>query len=133
MEQIQRNIYLSLALSGSNPDFAVLTDGRYGVEDYLEVVDTQEYLDFAEKLGKTFINNLDAMIMGRLYGAQEALGIVKVYDSNYPQILKAYTDLLKVTQPIVERLAKMKIEVSQFQNMKLVLECDLDEDGKLKE
>lgn len=133
METIQRNIYLALALSGGNPDFAVLTDKRYTVEQYLEVVDVEEYKEFAEKLEKSFFNNLDAMLMGRLYGAQEALAEVKVYDNCYPQILKAYTDLLKITAPIVERMSKIRVEVSQFDGMRLVLECDLDEDGKLKD
>lgn len=132
METIQRNIFLSLALSGSNPDFAVLTDSRYTIEQYLDAVELEEYKDFSKKLETSFFDNLDAMLMGRLYGAQEALGMVKTYDSNYPQILKAYTELLKITAPIVERMQKVKIEVGQFQNMKLVLECDLDEDGKLK-
>ena len=121
----KRDIFLALALSGSNPDFACLTDNRFTVKDYLDAVDTQAYKDFAEQLETTFFNNLDAMLMGRLYDAQEALARAKTDDRAYPQILKAYTDLLKITTPIVEILSKYKVEISQFENMKLVLECDI--------
>jgi hypothetical protein len=119
--RFDRSLFINLVFAGGNPDVAYLSTSKYTIEQYEAAIETDEYKEFAKKIEKQFIENADLLLMGNLYRAQEAMMMVGPDDKNYPQIMRAYTEMLRLTAPIVERLSKVRAEVNAFNGLKLVI------------
>jgi len=118
---LNRDLLITLVFAGGSADLAYLSNPSYSLKDYENAIPTQEYKDFAKQLSEDFIDNADQRLLGNLYKCQEALQTVGAEHKNYPQILKAYIEILKLTGPIVERLSKHAIETNTFSGLKLVI------------
>lgn len=118
---MDRDLFINLIFAGGNPDVAYLNNSKYTIEQYEQALETDEYKEFAKKIEKQFIENADLLLMGNLYRAQEAMMLIGPENKNYPAIMKNYTDLLKITSPIVERLQKQKLEVNHFDGLELII------------
>lgn len=117
----KRELYISLFFSGGSPEIATKYNPLFSLKEYLKASKSQSYKDFVEQINKEFLENSDLMLLGNLYRIQEVLATMDVTDKNYPQIMKNYNEMLKITQPIVERLSKQKIEASTFQGLELII------------
>ena len=119
---MNRDLYITLVFAGGSPETAFLYNQKHTLQAYIGALPTDEYKVFAKRVGDEFVENADNNLMGNLYRAQVALQRVGPEHNNYPKILKSYTDLLKLTQPIVERLSQIRIEASTFEGIELVIE-----------
>jgi hypothetical protein len=117
-----RERYLNLSLAGGNPDLAYIYCNKYTVREYEDAAEQENYKQFADNLEKNFFSKIDAILIGNLYRAQETLNTIGPEDKGYAAIMKNYIDLLKITQPIVERLNKQKLEVNRFEGMELIIQ-----------
>lgn len=125
-----RDLLITLAFAGGSADLANLHNDEHTIQSYTEALESQEYKDFTEKLNKEFIENADMRILGNLYRIEQALSILPVDDKNFPNVLKAYTELLKLTSPIVERMQKIRIESNLFEGLELVIDGVTNSDDK---
>lgn len=119
---MNRDLLISLVFAGGSPDVAHLTNNKYTIDEYIATADTDEYKIFADEVNKNFLENADLRLLGNLYRCEQALGEVGAKDKNYPHILKAYTDLLKLTGPIVERIQKVKLETNLLDGLEIVID-----------
>lgn len=118
---INRDLLISLVFAGGSADLAHLDNNTYSIKEYEDALTTDEYREFAKQLNDEFIANADQRLLGNLYRVESALKSVGAENKNYPQILKAYVDILKLTGPIVERLSKHATETNTFNGLRLVI------------
>lgn len=117
-----RDLLISLVFAGGSADLAHLHNNTYTIKDYEDALVTDEYKSFATQLNDEFIANADQRLLGNLYRVESALNEIGPGDKTYPQILKAYIEILKLTAPIVERLSKHAQETNTFSGLKLVIQ-----------
>ena len=118
---MNRDILISLVFAGGSSDLAYLNNPTFTIQDYDDALATDEYREFAAKLNDEFIANADQRLLGNLYRVEQSLRVIGPENKNYPQILKAYIDILKLTSPIVERLSKNAMDNNTFTGLKLVI------------
>ena len=118
---IDRELKISLVFAGGSADLAHLHNRTYSIKEYEDALLTDEYREFAKQLNDEFMANADSRLLGNLYRVENALQSVGPDNKNYPQILKAYVDILKLTGPIVERLSKHQTETNTFNGLRLVI------------
>ena len=119
MEIDTRDLYISLIFAGNSPEMAFLNNPRHNLEEYIDALENEEYRAFKAKVDKEFLNNLDSSLMGTLYMLRVNLQGMATTDKNYPQILRAYNDQIKLTSPIIERLHRITAEVNTFMDLEI--------------
>ena len=110
---------LALLYSAGQPNQAILLDGSLSVQDYFDLLKTDEYIEFAEEQQKYFYDNVEGMLLHRLNSLSTALRTMLPTEKNYPTIQRELTNLLKITQPIIERLAKVSKELQTFDGLEI--------------
>jgi len=118
---MNRDILISLVFAGGSADLAHLHNNTFTIKEYEDALVTQEFKDFAKQLNDDFIANADHRLLGNLYRVESALAAIGPTEKTYPQILKSYIEILKLTSPIVERLSKHATETNTFSGLKLVI------------
>lgn len=126
---LDRELKIALVFAGGSADLAYIHNHAYSIIDYEVALVTDEYKSFAKRIQDEFLLNADQRLLGNLYRAEQALQEIGPKEKNYPQILKAYTDLLKLTAPIVERISTKLAESTVFQGLRLVIDGAEDKEG----
>ncbi len=122
MNELDRDLLISLVFAGGSADLAYLHNQAWSIQDYSSALMTDEYIEFASQLNEEFISNADQRLLGNLYRIETALNSLGPLEKSYPQILKSYIDILKLTTPIVERLSRHAMETNTFSGLKLVIQ-----------
>ena len=113
--------------AGGSPDLAYVTGEqvsnkpKYSLKDYIRATKSPLYTSIKEELEKQYNENFDGLLLGQLHSAQQAMAAVSVDHPNYKDVTKRYLDIFKLTAPIIERLAKKKIELDIFTGLELVV------------
>lgn len=118
---LNRDKFITLVFAGGSADLAYLHNSTFTIKEYEDCLKTDEYTSFATQLNNEFIANADQRLLGNLYRVESALQTVGADSKTYPQILKSYVDILKLTSPIVERLSKHAMETNTFNGLRLVI------------
>ncbi len=119
---------LALHSSAGNPSQAVLLDSSLTVQEYFDLLKTDEYIDFSTNQTKYFFDNVDGHLIYRIFMMSEILRTMSPTEKNYPAIQRELTSLLKITSPIIERLAKISKETQLYDG--LVIKIRGTEDGQ---
>lgn len=120
MEQIHKSLFISQG----NPEEAHLRNPSYTEDEYELALNSAEYQDFLQDINKRFIAHLDSTLIYQQYEAFKMLEDCKSgkIDMKYlKDISKHFTDLLKLTEPIVERLGKQVREEERLAGLRLVI------------
>lgn len=102
-----RELFLSLFRAGKIPALAHVVNAKFSEEQYEEAKATDAFAKYCESYTLAIFEGADALIFGQLYRLAGALNDLEVDDPNYPRINKEYRETLKLTEPIVMRLAKI--------------------------
>lgn len=113
--------YISLFFAGGSPEVAYSNNPAFTVDEYEQLLGSKEYREFAAQIEGQFLNNIESVLIGNLYKLQLTLNSLDPKDRNFPAIYKNYTELLKLTAPIVERLNKQRVEFEQLQGLELAI------------
>ena len=124
---MNRDLKIALYWSGRQPDVAYQINSSYSVEDYTKALKEEEFVEFASQYDKNFIAGVDGLLLGRLQQATDALSQITPEHVNYPRIQEQYLKLIKLTQPIIEKLAKIHEEVQHHTGLTLVIKDTKDE------
>lgn len=118
---IKRDLYISLYWSGRQPDIAHQIDATYSIKEYTAALSDSYFIDFAKEYDTNFIAGIDGLLLGRLQLASDALSKITPEHSNYPRIQEQYLKLLKLTSPIIERLAQIHEDTMHHEGLTLVI------------
>lgn len=112
---------LALYCAGGQPQQAHTLDSTLSIGMYYVLVQSDEYKYFYTKQNKYFFDSAEGALLHRLNKVVEVLTdmeLTKDYKA-YAQTTKAYTDLLKLTAPIIARLAQIQAEASHFDGFEI--------------
>lgn len=118
---MNRDLLITLVFAGGQPETAYLSNNTHSLQEYIDALETDEYKQFSEDVNNNFIANADVRLVGQLFKIEKALLGLEPNDKNYPALLKNYTELLKLTAPIVERLHRESVEATTFPGLKLII------------
>jgi hypothetical protein len=124
MEKNKRELYINLLFAGNDPDIAFLHNSKYTINEYEAALNEDPYQKFKADTEKRFLSSMDSVLLGNLYRAKEAMMLIGEDHKNYPQIQKNYIEMLKLTQPIIERLNRQRLEVQSYDGLEIVIEGD---------
>ena len=112
---VSREIHLALLKSGDLPDLAFVYDPRFTIEEYEAAVESEEYKQFSGTYTTRFIDGIDKHLLGRLFELQRTIDSIKdPTEPNVPRLHKEYRETLKLTEPIINRLAKIASATNTF-------------------
>lgn len=124
---MDRELKIALYWSGRQPDIAHQINSAYSIDEYTDALTDEEFVTFAVDYDKHFIEGVDGLLLGRLQMAADAMTKVGADHKNYPAIQKNYLELLKITKPIIERLAHIQAEANHFDGLTITIKGVDDE------
>lgn len=110
---------LALHYAAGQPKEANVIDNSLSVQEYFDLLKTDEYIEFSQDQQKYFYDNVEGLLLYRVNALSAALRDLPIVDRNYPAIQKELTALLKITQPIIERLSKISKEIQTFDGLEI--------------
>lgn len=113
---------LALFHSGGIPAQAIILDPSLGVPEYYTLANSEEYREFHEEQLGYFFNFWEGQLLHRLNSLGDVLRNMDPSDRNYPQISKEWRETLKITSPLLEKLAKISKEAEVLGSLTLVIE-----------
>lgn len=123
------DIFKTLYITSGHPEDAFLRNPTHTEVEYEEALRSPEYREFLKDINDRFLLHLDASLTYQLYESKKMLD--KVYSGEIDPkhmgaISKHYLDSLKLTQPILERLAATVRKEEQLNTLEIVV---LDRNG----
>lgn len=100
-------------------------DPSITIEEYEELQQTEEYEEYLANIQKRFLAHLDTTLIANQAKAHQMLDDIyngKTDMKYLKDVSKHFTDLLKLTEPIVERLGKQVREEERLSGLTLVIQ-----------
>ena len=126
-----RDKYLMLVAYQADAELCFAKDPSLSIEEWIVLSQTEEYKEFLAEIQSRFIAHLDVTIIA--HQAKASMLLEDVYagrqDIKYlKDISKHFTDLLRLTSPIVERLGSQLRKEEELSSLQIVI---LDRDDQL--
>lgn len=109
----------ALLYSANQPSVAHQLNNKYSVQEYYDIVEDVEYLEFYSNHIKQFYDSYEGALLWRLSELTNALRSVSYDNPQYSKLNKEFNDTLKITTPLLERLAKISKEVQVFEGLEI--------------
>ena len=113
----------SLFMSGGSPELANKLNSSYSVQEYQEILLSEEYKKYAEEYISNF--NADGLLLQSLHKLTFELSEMDPKEKNYPALLREKANLIKLTSPILERIYRISKEYelnNVFSNLKIIID-----------
>ena len=114
---MNRDFKLALYWAGRSPEIAFRINPNYSISDYEIGLTDTEFLDFAVTYDTNFSLGIDGMLMYKLVQLSDEINKAPSNEKLY----KAYTDLLKLTTPILEKLYRSSKEAEHYDGLELII------------
>lgn len=77
---------------------------------YRHILSSDAYKEYKNTRLLAFSENIDLLLIDRLYKISKQLDEIDVNNKNYPSLLREYNSMLKLTKPLFERFKQLRNE-----------------------
>lgn len=120
MNHTTNNLF-ALFYSANNVQTANMLDSTLSVQEYFDLLSTDEYKEFSDKQFKTFFDGWEGALLHRLNKLTIELQNMDPTEKNYPALNREFVNVLRTTTPILEKLARIQSEATKFDGFVITL------------
>lgn len=118
-----RDKYLLLVAYQGDPELCFAKDPSLSIDEWEALALTEEYKVFLDNINKRFVAHLDTTLIA--HQAKASMLLEDVYNGTQDikylkDISKHFTDLLKLTEPVVARLGSQIRHEEDLSSLKIV-------------
>jgi len=115
------NNLFALFYSANNVQTANMLDSSLSVQEYFDLLLTDEYKEFSDKQFKMFSSGWEGSLLHRLHKLTIELQNMDPTEKNYPTLNREFVNVLRTTTPILEKLARIQTEATRFDGFVITL------------